>query len=114
MPHVPQLELLPRISAVICHSGQNTVCESLYHGIPLVLAPIRDDQPIVAQQAVDAGVAERNRFGRARADQIGTALDQILTQPGYRAAAERVAASFKAAGGADAAVRHLVEFTTSR
>jgi MGT family glycosyltransferase len=114
MPHVPQLELLPRISAVICHSGQNTVCESLYHGIPLVLAPIRDDQPIVAQQAVDAGVAERIRFGRARADQIGTALDRILTQPGYRAAAERVAASFKAAGGADAAVRHLVEFTTSR
>jgi MGT family glycosyltransferase len=109
VPHVPQLELLPRVSAVICHSGQNTVCESLYHGIPLVLAPIRDDQPIVAQQAVDAGVAERIRFGRARADQIGTALDRVLTQPGYRAAAERVAASFKAAGGADAAARHLVE-----
>jgi UDP:flavonoid glycosyltransferase YjiC (YdhE family) len=58
---------------------------------------------------VDAGVAERIRFGRARADQIGTALDRVLTQPGYRAAAERVAASFKAAGGADAAARHLVE-----
>ncbi|HWG23882.1 glycosyltransferase [Actinospica sp.] len=112
--HVPQLELLPRVSAVVCHSGQNTVCEALYHGIPLVLAPIRDDQPIVAQQAVDAGVAERIRFGRARAEQIGTALDRILTQPGYRAAAERVAASFKAAGGADAAARHLVELSTSR
>ena len=111
VPHIPQLELLPRVSTVICHSGQNTVCESLYHGIPLVLAPIRDDQPIVAQQAVDAGVAERIRFGRARADQIGTALDRVLTQPGYRAAAERVAASFKAAGGADAAARHLVELT---
>jgi MGT family glycosyltransferase len=114
-PHVPQLELLSRgVNAVICHSGQNTVCEALYHGIPLVLAPIRDDQPIVAQQAVDAGVAERIRFARARAEQIGTALDRILTQPGYRAAAERVAASFKAAGGAAAAARHLVGISTSR
>jgi len=108
-PHVPQLELLPRISAVVCHAGQNTVCETLYHGIPLVLAPIRDDQPIVAQQAVDAGVAERIRFGRARPEQIGAALDKILTQPAYRAAAERVAASFKAAGGLDAAVQALVQ-----
>jgi len=107
VPHAPQLELLPRVSAVVCHAGQNTVCETLYHGIPLVLAPIRDDQPIVAQQAVDAGVAERVRFGRARAEQIGAALDKVLTEPGYRAAAEQVAASFKAAGGARAAADAL-------
>ena len=108
VPHVPQLELLPRVSAVVCHAGQNTVCETLYHGIPLVVAPIRDDQPIVAQQAVDAGVAERVRFGRARAGQIGAALDKVLTEPGYRASADQVAASFKAAGGAQAAARELV------
>ena len=108
VPHVPQLELLPRVSAVVCHAGQNTVCETLYHGIPLVVAPIRDDQPIVAQQAVDAGVAERVRFGRARAEQIGAALDKVLTEPGYRASADQVAASFKAAGGAQAAARELI------
>jgi NAD(P)H-dependent flavin oxidoreductase YrpB (nitropropane dioxygenase family) len=108
VPHVPQLELLPRVSAVVSHAGQNTVCETLYHGIPLVVAPIRDDQPIVAQQAVDAGVAERVRFGRARAELIGAALDKVLTEPGYRAAAEQVAASFKAAGGAQAAARELI------
>jgi MGT family glycosyltransferase len=108
VPHVPQLELLPRVSAVVCHAGQNTVCETLHHGIPLVVAPIRDDQPIVAQQAVDAGVAVRVRFGRARAEQIGAALDKVLTEPGYRASAERVAASFKAAGGAQAAARELI------
>ena len=114
VPHVPQLELLPRVSAVVCHAGQNTVCETLYHGIPLVLAPIRDDQPIVAQQAVDAGVAERVRFGRARAEQIGAALDRILTQPGYRAAAEQVAAAFKDAGGAQAAARELERLAEPR
>ena len=106
--HVPQLELLPRTNAVICHAGQNTVCEALYHGVPLLVAPIRDDQPIVAQQAVDAGVALRLRFGRARREQIGAALDRLLTEPGYARAAGRIAAAFRAAGGAGAAADHLV------
>ncbi|MFE7118111.1 glycosyltransferase, partial [Streptomyces sp. NPDC057654] len=61
-PYVPQLDLLPRLSAVVCHSGHNTVCESLWHGVPLVLAPIRDDQPIVAGQVVAAGAGVRVRF----------------------------------------------------
>jgi MGT family glycosyltransferase len=107
-PHVPQLELLPRTNAVICHAGQNTVCEALYHGVPLLVAPIRDDQPIVAQQALDAGVALRLRFARARPDQIGAALDRLLTEPGYAMAAGRIAAAFRAAGGARAAADHLV------
>jgi len=107
-PHVPQLELLPRTNAVICHAGQNTVCEALYHGVPLLVAPIRDDQPIVAQQAVDAGVALRLRFSRARPDQIGAALDRLLTEPGYAQSAGRIAAAFRTAGGAQAAADHLV------
>jgi MGT family glycosyltransferase len=106
-PRVPQLELLPHVQAVLCHAGHNTVCEALYHAIPLVVAPIRDDQPIVAQQVVDAGAGVRLRFGRASADQIGTAIDTVLTDPVYREAARRIQGSFRAAGGADAAAAHL-------
>ncbi|MDX6315324.1 MAG: hypothetical protein QOF44_4788, partial [Streptomyces sp.] len=50
LPHVPQLPLLERVGAVVCHAGHNTVCEALWHGVPLVVAPIRDDQPVVAGQ----------------------------------------------------------------
>jgi UDP:flavonoid glycosyltransferase YjiC (YdhE family) len=104
---VPQLELLPRLDAVVCHAGHNTVCESLYHALPLVVAPIRDDQPVVAQQVVDAGAGVRIRFGRATDAHIGAAVDDVLTNPSYRAAARRVQASFAAAGGAEAAADAL-------
>ncbi|MFE2447021.1 glycosyltransferase [Streptomyces sp. NPDC059426] len=105
--YVPQLPLLERVSAVVCHAGHNTVCETLWHGVPLVVAPIRDDQPVVAAQVVDAGAGVRVRFGRARAAGLGEALDTVLYEPGYRVAAERVGASFRAAGGAVAAAGHL-------
>ena len=107
VPHVPQLELLRRADAAVCHAGQNTVCEALYHGVPLVVAPIRDDQPVVAQQVVAAGAGIRIRFAHAGPAQIGAALDQVLGEPGFGAAARRIGESFRAARGAPAAAEYL-------
>jgi UDP:flavonoid glycosyltransferase YjiC (YdhE family) len=105
--HVPQLELLDHVSVVVCHAGHNTVCESLERAIPLVVAPIRDDQPIVADQVVRSGAGVRVRFGRVGATELGSAIRTVLGDPRYRAAAARVQASFRAAGGAAAACDQL-------
>jgi zeaxanthin glucosyltransferase len=106
-PRVPLLDLLPRLDAVVCHAGQNTVCETLAHGVPLVVAPIRHDQPIVAGQVVDAGAGVRVRFHRVRPGQLRDAVTAVLDDPAYRSAARRVRDSFTAAGGAPAAARRL-------
>lgn len=112
--YVPQLELLPRMAAVVCHGGHNTVCESLWHGVPLVVAPIRDDQPIVAEQVVAAKAGVRVRFTRVTADQLGAAVDTVLDPAGgYRAAAAAVGRSFQEAGGAARAADHLERLYTT-
>jgi UDP:flavonoid glycosyltransferase YjiC (YdhE family) len=106
--HVPQLELLRLVEAVVCHAGHNTVCEALWHGVPLVVAPIRDDQPIVAGLVVAAGAGVRVRFNRVDAARLGAAIGSVLdASGGHRAAAEAVGRSFRAAGGAMAAADHL-------
>jgi MGT family glycosyltransferase len=107
LEHVPQLQLLPHLDAVVCHGGHNTVCEALAHGLPLVVAPIRDDQPIVAQQVAAAGAGTRVRFGRPRADELHDALVAALDDPAHRWAARRIQASFAAAGGAVTAADRL-------
>jgi UDP:flavonoid glycosyltransferase YjiC (YdhE family) len=109
--HVPQLALLPHMSAVVCHGGHNTVCEALAHGLPLVVAPIKDDQPLIAQQVADAGAGLRVRFGRLRAAELGDAVRAVLDDPGYAAAARRIRDSFAAAGGAVAAADRLEKLT---
>jgi MGT family glycosyltransferase len=100
---VPQLALLPHLDAVVSHGGHNTVCEALAHGLPLVLAPIRDDQPIVADQVVRAGAGLRVRFGRVGAAELRAAVEEVLDVPAYGAAAAAIARSFREAGGAAAA-----------
>jgi UDP:flavonoid glycosyltransferase YjiC (YdhE family) len=104
---VPQLALLGHVDAVVTHGGHNTVCEALAHGLPLVVAPIRDDQPVIAQQVAEAGAGIRLKYGRVRADGIRAALDEVLDDPGYAANARRVQKSFSAAGGVIAAADHL-------
>jgi UDP:flavonoid glycosyltransferase YjiC (YdhE family) len=64
---VPQLALMNHVDAVISHGGHNTVCEALAHGLPLIVTPIRDDQPIIAQQVVDAGAGIRLKYARVKA-----------------------------------------------
>lgn len=107
--HVPQLALLPHMSAVVCHGGLNTVCETLAHGLPLVVTPIRDDQPIIAQQVAAAGAGIRLRFDRLDPAQLRGAVQAVLSDPSYRAAAAKVRDSFAAAGGAARAADHLEE-----
>jgi MGT family glycosyltransferase len=104
---VPQLDLLPHLDAVISHAGHNTVCETLAHGLPLVLAPIRDDQPVIAGQVAAAGAGIRVHFGRVGPTELRAALTTVLDDPIYRVAARGIQASFTAAGGAPAAADHL-------
>ncbi|GGV24723.1 glycosyl transferase [Streptomyces longisporoflavus] len=104
---VPQLALLAHTDALVCHAGHNTVTEALWHGVPLVVAPVRDDQPVVAARVTTVGAGVRVRFGRTDAKAVGCALDAVLGQPHFAAAARRVGHSFREAGGAPAAAAHL-------
>jgi MGT family glycosyltransferase len=111
---VPQLALLRHVAAVVCHGGHNTVCESLAHGVPLVVAAVRDDQPLVADQVVRAGAGVRVRFARITVPMLREALDAVLTDPTYRTAAARVQIAFAQAGGPVQAANRLIQILNQR
>jgi MGT family glycosyltransferase len=104
---VPQLGLMPYLDAVVCHGGHNTVCEALAHGLPLVVAPIRDDQPAVAAQVEAARAGVRVRFHRAGPGDLRAAVEAVLGDRALRAGADRIRQSFAAAGGPPEAAARL-------
>jgi MGT family glycosyltransferase len=105
--HVPQLALLPHMSAVLCHGGQNTVNEALAYGVPLVITPMQHDQLMIAHQVANAGAGIALRFDQLRATGLRDAVLAVLDDPSYRGAAEAVRDSFAAAGGARTAADRL-------
>ena len=112
-PYIPQLEVLPHCSAVISHGGHNTVVESLLAGLPLVVAPIRDDQPVIAGQVVGSGAGVRVHFGRVRPSALLEAVERVLGEPSFREAALHLADGFRTAGGAQKAADHVEDLWRS-
>src|SRR5262249_51542949 len=104
---VPQLELMSHLSAVVCHAGNNTVCEALSQGVPLVVAPVRDDQPVIADQVTKAGAAVRVRFGRVNAADLAAAVAAAPGHPAYPSPARGLRDGFAAAGGVAAGAAHI-------
>ncbi|MCL4256055.1 MAG: hypothetical protein KJ043_20025, partial [Anaerolineae bacterium] len=58
---VPQLALLDKVQAVVSHGGNNTVTETLLHGLPLVVIPNSADQPESAGRVRASGAGIRMR-----------------------------------------------------
>jgi MGT family glycosyltransferase len=106
---VPQLELLPHLDAVVCHGGHNTVCESLSHGLPLVVIPIAYDQSHVAGRVIQVESGIRLNYKRFKAAHLHTAVWEIIRNPVYKEAAQRIQQSFEESGGATTAANLLEE-----
>jgi MGT family glycosyltransferase len=98
--YVPQLDLLDRAHGVVCHAGHNTVCEALTRGLPLVVAPIRDDQPAVARQVIDAGAGLFMRHGKVTVATARSTIESLLTTPALAERARALGAALRAAPGA--------------
>ncbi len=99
---VPLPELYPHLDGVVSHAG-TTVNEAMLFGLPCVVAPIAHEQAIFAQQVVAVGAALRVRFNRVSAVELQLAVQAILNDGSYKAAALQVQTSFQQAGGAAAA-----------
>jgi UDP:flavonoid glycosyltransferase YjiC (YdhE family) len=102
-PWLPQLDLLPRVDAVVCHGGNNTVSEALAFGLPLVVIPITDDQPLLAQRVSTAGCGIRLSYPRLTSDGLRSAVSRVLSENDFREAAGRIKGSIEQAGGAERA-----------
>ncbi|MGH8444719.1 MAG: glycosyltransferase [Solimonas sp.] len=98
--YVPQTALLARVDGVICHAGHNTVCEALLQGLPLIVAPIRDDQPVIARQVIDAGAGLFMRHGKVTAAAARATIETLLATPSLAEQARRIGQNLQAAPGA--------------
>jgi MGT family glycosyltransferase len=92
---VRHANVLPSCSAALTHGGHGTVIKALTAGVPLVVAPLGRDQPDNAARVVRAGAGLRVSK-KASAKAIHDALARVLDEPGYRAAARRMAATLAA------------------
>ena len=106
--YVPQIEVLKHADACICHGGLNSVSEALYHGVPVILIPQANDQPMVTKRIVETGAGIGLKMEEITPKVLRKAVDRILTEDSYRIACEGVRQSFAEAGGYRAGAEYIL------
>lgn len=91
--YIDQLAVLNEADMFISHGGMNSVSESLYLGIPLLLIPQTEEQKMVSDRVLTlgAGLVVRNK------DELKKLIDEVLSNPIFRENALIIGKSFKKA-----------------
>jgi MGT family glycosyltransferase len=112
----PHHEILPGTAAMVTHGGHGTITAGLSHGVPLVCLPnarIADQVPLAAQvEQLGAGRALDGDL--ATAEEIGSAVVEVLANPTYRASARELARLISTTTGAVEAASRLERFAAKR
>ena len=104
---IPQSELLSACAAVVSHAGSGTFLAALAAGVPQVLLPQAADQFLNAQAGEQAGVAIAVPRAEVSVARVREALERLLGDGAFRAAAERVRAEISAMPTPEAVVAEL-------
>jgi MGT family glycosyltransferase len=102
--YLPQLEILSKSSVFITHGGMNSINESLYYGVPMILFPQMHEQRINALrvQELKAGICvTKNEFIMSEMEHFFSA---IVSDNSYRQHANKIGETLRSAGGSQKAV----------
>jgi MGT family glycosyltransferase len=106
-----QLHALRSAAAAITHGGAGSVMECLAFGVPMVVAPICNDQPHCARFVERAGCGVALDLETCADDAITAALRRVVTDEEIRRRARIIADSYQRDGAVGAA--DLTEKATS-
>ena len=106
-PHVDQIAVLQKADVFVSHCGMNSVSESLYHGVPLVMLPQTAEQRGVAERVYQLGAGLKPR--KTDAHSIFNAIQTLITDASYKENANTIANGFKKCSGAKGAAEKIIQ-----
>lgn len=99
--YAPLSQVLPACQATIHHGGIGTVHEALRAGLPSIVVPRLEDQPLNARLLMSLGVARVIPWRQLTAERVAAALDSLLRDPGPRRRAQEIACRMASESGAE-------------
>jgi MGT family glycosyltransferase len=109
--YLPQPAIIPLVDLVITHGGNNTTCEALHHGKPMVVLPIFWDQYDNAQRIAETGLGVRLSTYECEPAELTGAVDRLLAAPALPARLEAMARRLRSSSGTVAAADLIEQLT---
>ena len=104
--HVDQIAVLEKADVFVSHCGMNSVSESLYFEVPLVMLPQTSEQKGVAERVSQLGAGIK--LDKLDGDFVLSAINKILGVYTYKENAKKIAEGFKNSSGAKGAADKII------
>ncbi|NIG55855.1 macrolide family glycosyltransferase [Chitinophaga sp. Cy-1792] len=108
--YVPQNALLKHTTVAITHAGMNSMSDLVSNEVPFVCLPLGADQPLLAARAASLGATINLDVQQLTPDLLKNAVNEVIADPAYCEAIQKINASFKAAGGYRKAADEIFSF----
>ena len=105
--YIDQIAVLKKADVFVSHSGMNSVSESLYFEVPLVMLPQTAEQKGVAERVLQLGAGIK--ADRENGESVLNAVNQILGDITYKKNATIIADDFKKCSGAKGAADKIID-----
>ena len=105
--YVDQIAVLQKADVFVTHCGMNSVNESLYFGVPLVMLPQTSEQKGVAERVYELGAGIK--IDSADGINILRAITNILEDDSYIKNAEKISEDLRKCSGAKGAADKILE-----
>jgi len=103
---VDQISILQTADVFITHSGMNSVNESLYFGVPMVLFPQHGEQRMVADRVAELGAGLVLKGKKPKC--LETTVAEIFANQAYQEGAQKLSETLRKAGGPVKAVNVIL------
>jgi MGT family glycosyltransferase len=108
--YIPQLEVLKKASVFISHGGMNSVNESLYFGVPLIVIPQTDEQKLNGIRVKELGGGFLLSKTKITKNLIFKAVTKVMVNKKFSENAKKIGNSFKTSGGYERAASLIDEY----
>ena len=105
--YVDQIAVLKQADVFVSHCGMNSVSESLYFEVPLVMLPQTTEQKGVAERVLELGAGIKP--DKTDAVSVLNAVSKVFNDSSYKRNAELIAYGFKRCSGAKGAADKITE-----
>jgi len=105
--HVDQISVLEKADVFVSHCGMNSVSESLYFEVPLVMLPQTSEQKGVAERVSQLGAGVK--LDKSDGTSVLRAINKILSVDTYKQNAKKIAEGFKNSSGAKGAADKIIQ-----
>ena len=109
--HVDQIAVLQQADVFVSHCGMNSVSESLYFGVPLIMVPQTSEQIGISERVKQLGAGIK--LDQTDAPSILEAVNRIFIDSTYQDNANLISESFKRCSGAKGAADKILQVSGS-